>query len=401
MGSHPWEGNGSGSSKSKVTDPGLICGMRTLANFFGLFFLPSALTVPLELKDDGEGLTGPEPSIVGSVDKVLKNVNKFDQYECLQKMICEAMGTAEKVGAAVINSQIGQQGSQFAQNGFSQLQSNPNQFVQNQINHPGPIVQAATAQLNPGTQHFLQSGQQVLQSGQQFFSTGQNFVQQLPQNQFQTSFGSQNQFGQTFIPQNQINRFYLNQLQQNQQFGQSQLSQNQFSQSPSTGDGGLVDSLVDGLAGVLAHVPLPGRRRKKRQTTMHGQAIRLLNSLGLNNMGAYPYVVAAIRGHAMRDAPQSCQEQYRNCPNEYNQLLNYFNNHNGGLGQTVVPAVTNEVGGLFPGLAALPQVAASTFSELASSDSGSGGLVNSMVDGLAGLIAKATLPKPSSGKKSE
>ena len=37
-----------------------------------------------ELRDDGDGLTGPQPSIVGSVDKVFKQVNKFDQYQCLQ-----------------------------------------------------------------------------------------------------------------------------------------------------------------------------------------------------------------------------------------------------------------------------------------------------------------------------
>ena len=37
-----------------------------------------------ELRDDGDGLTGPEPSIVGSVDKVFKQVNNFDQYQCLQ-----------------------------------------------------------------------------------------------------------------------------------------------------------------------------------------------------------------------------------------------------------------------------------------------------------------------------
>ena len=36
------------------------------------------------LKDNGDGLTGPQPSVIGSVDKVFKQVNQFDQYQCLQ-----------------------------------------------------------------------------------------------------------------------------------------------------------------------------------------------------------------------------------------------------------------------------------------------------------------------------
>ena len=39
------------------------------------------------LKDDGDGLTGPQPSVIGSVDKVFKQVNKFDQYQCLQVVL--------------------------------------------------------------------------------------------------------------------------------------------------------------------------------------------------------------------------------------------------------------------------------------------------------------------------
>merc|ERR1712137_274192 len=46
-----------------------------------------------ELKDNGDGLTGPQPSVLGSVDKVFKQVTSFDQYQCLQKMVCEFMGT--------------------------------------------------------------------------------------------------------------------------------------------------------------------------------------------------------------------------------------------------------------------------------------------------------------------
>jgi len=393
-----------------------------------LLVIGSTLAVPIELKDDGDGLTGPQPSIIGSLDKVFNKVNKFDQYQCLQKMICEAMGTAEDLVLAGVNSQFGQQGGQIAQtaqSGFNQLQSNPNQFVQTQLGQGSPLVQAATAQLGPGSQGLFQSGQQVFQSGQQFLNNGQQFIQQLPSqqnniNQFQTNFGPQNQFQQgQFVAQNQFgqNQFGQNQFGQNQfssqsQFGQSQFGQSQFGQSQfgqiQKPNGGIVDSLVDGLAGMLASVPLPGkRRRRRRDTTMHGQAIRLMQNLGLGNMGAYPYVRAAIIGHANKASPGSCAQLYIECPSGSDQLLSYFNNHNGGLGQNVVPSVTNEVGSLFPGLAALPQVAASTFGEFASSGSssssgaggGGGGLVDTVLDTVAGFIAGATLPNQANNGK--
>jgi len=374
--------------------------------------LGTTSAVPIELKDDGDGLTGPQPSIIGSLDKVFNKVNKFDQYQCLQKMICEAMGTAEDLVVAGVNSQFGQQGGQIAQSGFNQLQSNPNQFVQTQLGQGSPLVQAATAQLGPGSQGLFQSGQQVFQSGQQFLNSGQQFIQQLPNqqnvNQFQTNFRPQNQFQQQgqFAAQNQFgqtqfgqNQFGQNQFGQNQFSSQSQFGQSQFGQKPS---GGIVDSLVDGLAGMLASVPIGKRRRRRRETTMHGQAIRLMQNLGLANMGAYPYVRAAIIGHANKASPGSCAQLYIECPSGSDQLLSYFNNHNGGLGQNVVPSVTNEVGSLFPGLAALPQVAASTFGEFASSSSsssssggGGAGLVDTVLDTVAGFIAGATLPNQS------
>jgi len=380
-----------------------------------LFVIGTTSAVPIELKDDGDGLTGPQPSIIGSLDKVFNKVNKFDQYQCLQKMICEAMGTAEDLVVAGVNSQFGQQGGQIAQtaqSGFNQLQSNPNQFVQTQLGQGSPLVQAATAQLGPSSQGLFQSGQQVFQSGQQFLNSGQQFIQQLPSqqnnvNQFQTNFRPQNQFQQgQFVAQNQFgqSQFGQNQFSSQSQFGQNQFGQSQFGQSQRP-NGGIVDSLVDGLAGMLASVPLPGkRRRRRRETTMHGQAIRLMQNLGLANMGAYPYVRAAIIGHANKASPGSCSQLYIECPSGSDQLLSYFNNHNGGLGQNVVPSVTNEVGSLFPGLAALPQVAASTFGEFASSSSsgaaggGGGGLVDTVLDTVAGLIAGATLPNQANGK---
>ena len=74
-----------------------------------------------------------------------------------------------------------------------------------------------------------------------------------------------------------------------------------------------------------------------------------MQNLGLDNMGVYPFVRAAILGHANRASPSSCSLQYIECPSDTDLLLNYFNNHNGGLFQNTLPSVTNEVGSLFPG----------------------------------------------------
>merc|ERR1719495_1087598 len=355
-----------------------------MRRLWSLLFLHQSFSSPVELKDDGDGLTGPQPSILGSVDKVFNKVNNFDQYQCLQKMICQFMGGAEDAVVNTVTNNFGSQSGQAAQSSFNQFQSNPGQFIQNvpnQLTQNGrPIVQAVTSQLSPSGnnfiqngQQFLQNGQQLAQNGQQFFQTGQQFVQngqQFVQTQFPQSnqFPTQNQF----VPQNQFSQ------------------QQQFSPQSSNALGDIANTIISAFAG----------RRKKRQTSMHGQAIRLMQSLGLSNMGAYPYVRAAIIGHANKDSPGNCDQLYIQCPSGTDQLLNYFNNHNGGLFQNALPSVTNEVGSLFPGLSALPQVAASTFGDLASSSSnnvasssspGSGnGFVDGVVDTLAGFIASAT-----------
>ena len=100
------------------------------------------------LKDNGDGLTGPQPSVIGSVDKVFKQVTKFDQYQCLQKMICQFMGAAgDTVTNAVTsnfnNNNNGQFGQIAGQN-FQQFASNPNQFIQQ---FPGQQGQQFTNQI--------------------------------------------------------------------------------------------------------------------------------------------------------------------------------------------------------------------------------------------------------------
>ncbi|XP_023342670.1 RNA polymerase II degradation factor 1 isoform X2 [Eurytemora carolleeae] len=350
-------------------------------------------------------------------------------------MICEYMGSAEQTVVNAVTNNFGSQTGQLAQSGLSQFQSNPQQFLQNlpgQLNqNNGPLTQAVTAQLGQNSPFLQQNGQllqniggQILQAGlnggQNQFQTqfagqnqfgnqfaGQNqFGNQFAgQNQFGNQFAGQNQFGNQFAGQNQFGNQFAGQNQFGNQFkGQNQFSQNQIGQQQ---QGGAGDAIIDAIAGALAGA-IPGRkkrseeRRQKRQTSMHGQAIKMMQSFGLDQMGAYPFVRAAIIGHANKESPTNCRQLFPQCPDGTDQLLNYFNNHNGGLFQNAVPSATSEVGSLFPGLSALPQIAASTIGEFASSSGGSGGgggladlvgaesgIMNTVVDGLAGMIASA------------
>merc|ERR1711983_516220 len=336
-----------------------------------------------ELKDDGDGLTGPQPSVIGSVDKVFKQVNQFDQYQCLQKMICQFMGTAGEVVSNSVNNNFGSnsgQIGQFAQQNFQQFANNPNQFVQQFPNQVSAGGQQFTNQLVGNNRPIGQ----FINNGQQFVQTGQQLVQNQYPNQFSNNF--QTQFASP------SNNFQTQFASPSNQFSQSQFVQTQPQQSSGSGLGDIASTLLSVLG---------KRRRRKRQTTMHGQAIRLMQTMGLNNMGAYPFVRAAILGHANRDNPTNCRITYDQCPSDTDLLLNYFNNHNGGLFQNTLPSVTNEVGSLFPGLNNLPQIAASTFGDTisssssnrpSSSSSGSGdGLLDNFVDNLAGMIAQASL----------
>merc|ERR1719225_2337661 len=335
-----------------------------------------------ELKDDGDGLTGPQPSVIGSVDKVFKQVNNFDQFQCLQKMICEFMGSAGDAVANTVSNNFGSQTGQFAQQNFQQFASNPNQFVQtfpNQFSSGQVANQLGSTQVFQNGQQFLNNGQQFLQSGQQFVQTGQQLVQGQYPNQF-TQFQNGQQFQTQFAQPSQF-------VPQQTQFipQQTQFVPQQQPQGGGLSLGNIASTLMSAL----------GKKRRKRQTTMHGQAIRLMQNLGLNNMGAYPFVRAAILGHAGRQSPGNCRQQYSQCPSETSLLLNYFNNHNGGLFQNTLPTATNEVGNLFPAINNLPQIAASTFgsggsggsSGSSGSSSGGDGLLDNFVDNLAGAIA--------------
>ncbi len=81
---------------------------------------------------------------------------------------------------------------------------------------------------------------------------------------------------------------------------------------------------------------------------------RLMQATGMDTYNAFPYVRAALIGHATRSKfpggnrvtrrGSACSQLYKDCPTDPNSLLNYFNNHNGGVFNQVQPAVDNEVG---------------------------------------------------------
>lgn len=103
-------------------------------------------------------------------------------------------------------------------------------------------------------------------------------------------------------------------------------------------------SILSDLASVFL-----GKRRKKRQTNVQGNIIRLFQATGMDSSNMFPYVRAALIGHATRGSVgntrrgSSCSSLYRDCPSNSNDIVNYFNNHNGGVFNSVQPSVNQEV----------------------------------------------------------
>ena len=72
----------------------------------------------------------------------------------------------------------------------------------------------------------------------------------------------------------------------------------------------------------------------------------------MDKYNAFPYVRAALIGQATQSRNpgnrvtrrgSACSQLYKDCPTDSNSLLNYFNNHNGGLVNNVQPSVDSEV----------------------------------------------------------
>jgi hypothetical protein len=66
-----------------------------------LFFTYSSIIVDAPGAEDGPG-----PSVIGSVDNVFKAIKDFDQYRCLERMLCEYMQEEGDVASALISNPI-------------------------------------------------------------------------------------------------------------------------------------------------------------------------------------------------------------------------------------------------------------------------------------------------------
>ena len=115
-----------------------------------------------------------------------------------------------------------------------------------------------------------------------------------------------------------------------------------------------------------------------------------MQATGMDSLHAFPYVRAALIGHATRDRRtgnrvtrrgSACSQLFQDCPSNSDSLLDYFNNHNGGIFNQVQPSVDNEVAPIVQAILADvvggggtsstgPQTAASTAGEGSFLDSG-------------------------------
>ncbi len=104
--------------------------------------------------------------------------------------------------------------------------------------------------------------------------------------------------------------------------------------------------LLDQLSGLIFGRRRRRLRRFRRQsgTNVQGNIIRLFQATGMDSLNLFPYVRAALIGHATRGEKtihtrrgSSCANLYRRCPSRSDEILNYLNNHNGGLFNQVYP----------------------------------------------------------------
>ena len=102
-----------------------------------------------------------------------------------------------------------------------------------------------------------------------------------------------------------------------------------------------------------------------------------MQATGADSFNAFPYVRAALIGHASSSGNRfsgnrvtrrgsACSQLFKDCPTDSDSLLNYLNNHNGGLFNQVQPTVDDEVGPIVQAIIAdvvggdNPETAAST-----------------------------------------
>ncbi|XP_040576185.1 uncharacterized protein [Lepeophtheirus salmonis] len=277
--------------------------------------------------ENGEIRDGPSPSIIGSIDNVFKSVKDYDSNKCIERMICEYMMPKNddgSVGGGALKPIRG--GVPFGPQPFSgQFTPPPSFSSQGSFNNQFPPP-------NPNFQNGFPPSVAQQQFPQQFPPSGGGFNSQFAPHPNQ------------FAPQGQFGR-------------------------PPQGAG--QPSLLNLFSNFIGK-----KRRRKRDTNLQGNIIRLLKATGLDSMNAFPYVRAGLIGQAsdpLERGGNSCARMYRQCPTEPDRLLNYFNNHNGGIINHVQPSVDNEIG---PIVSAIISDLMQENDSSGSTGSGSGGLLS-------------------------
>lgn len=230
-------------------------------------------------------IDGPDgPSIIGSVDNVFKAIKDYDQYRCIERMLCEAMqeGVDGIPGLGTVVSAItGETGPPTSASLFG-----------------GPSESSLFGQSGGSFGGGGGGGGSFLDSFTDLFSGRRRRISPPPPRRFRSR------------PPPPLRR-------------RRPRPQRRF---------------------------IPSLRRTKRQTRLQGNLIRLMQATGMDTYNAFPYVRAALIGHATKNRiggstrrQSSCSQLYRECPTDPDKLLNYLNNHNGGLIGQVQPSVDNEV----------------------------------------------------------
>lgn len=233
---------------------------------------------------------GPAPSILGSIDNIFHSVKEYDQYQCLERMLCEYMQTDEETSQAQIEGVFSL---------FPEL-----------------------------------TGSNTLLGG--IFGTGNSSPAQPSNSLLGGIFGTRNSSPARPPP----NRF---RPQGPTRFG-TRPQRPPFRRPP-------FRPRPPPNCGIICKRRRKREARQKRQIQYN--ILKLLKVTGLDSLNAFPYVKAALmgqahrpdrtRGNNFRRGSNSCSRLYRECPTDPERILDYFNNYNGGIINQVQPQVDNEV----------------------------------------------------------
>jgi len=340
----------------------------------------------------GDGITpvdGPAgPSIIGSVDNVFKALKDYDQYRCIEKMLCEAMSenTDDIPGLDTLVNAI---------TGESPVSSIPQTLASTFGNGLGGSGSRPPSIFGGGPSRPPTSSS----AGSSLFSTFENLI--FGKRRSAVATGASH-FSRPFGSQH---RPVQQQRRPPQRFRQANNIRRPPIRRPTSSNSPFISRRED-------EAFRPSRPiRTKRQTRLQGNIIRLMQATGMDSLHAFPYVRAALIGHATRDRRtgnrvtrrgSACSQLFQDCPSNSDSLLDYFNNHNGGIFNQVQPSVDNEVAPIVQAILADvvggggtsstgPQTAASTAGEGSFLDSGlfqagDSLFTNAIINGVTGAI---------------